>query len=129
MAILMTTLKIRNVREQRKPASVRRVEQSMPSKKECTFARSSEYTREVIKAEPVLCSLYGSKRYERLDHDNKKAGRGEFDVATNALLRMAGGHIGRKRMPGEDVLLRLGLVTSTPRRICPRSTFHSELIL
>jgi hypothetical protein len=63
----------------------------------------------VIKAEPVLRSFYGSKRYKRLIHDNKKAGCGEFDVASNALLRMTGGHIGRKQMPGEYVLFAVGL--------------------
>ena|ERR1700731_1239939 len=76
---------------------------------ECTFAKSSDYTRKVIKAEPILCSFYGSKRYKRLVHDNKTARHDEFDAATNALLKMAGGHIGRKQMPREEVLFAVGL--------------------
>ncbi|GAB5587406.1 hypothetical protein Unana1_02306 [Umbelopsis nana] len=103
------TLKFWPELEQRKPTAVRQAEQSISCKKKCTFAESSEYAHEVIKAEPVLRSFYGSKRCKRLIHDSKKARRSEFDDATNALLRMAGGHIGRKRMPGEDMLFAVGL--------------------
>jgi hypothetical protein len=108
-ALYQPTLKFWPELEQRKPTAVRQAEQSIPCKKKCTFAESSEYAHEVIKAEPVLRSFYGSKRYKRLIHDSKKARHGEFDDATNALLRMAGGHIGRKRMPGEDMLFAVGL--------------------
>jgi hypothetical protein len=50
-----------------------------------------------------------SKRFKRLAHDQKKARRGEFDVATNAILKMAGTHIGRHKMEKEDVLFAIGL--------------------
>lgn len=46
---------------------------------------------------------------KRLVHDSKKPRRGEYDVATNGILRMVGGHIGRKKEENEAVLFAMGL--------------------
>jgi len=118
-ALYQPTLKARHEREGRKPAYVRMAEHSIPSKKECTFTASNAYVRKVIAVEPAFHSFYGSRRCKRIMHDSTKARRGEYDVATNALLRMADGHIGRKRAPGGDVLFAIGLCNFNTRKRLP----------
>ena len=115
-ALYQPTLKARRELEGRKPAYVRTAEHNVPSTKECTFTASNAYARKVIAVQPVLNSFYGSRRCKRIMHDSTKARRGEYDVATNALLRMADGHIGRKRAPGEDVLFAIGLGNFNTRK-------------
>lgn len=108
-ALYQPTLKARKYIEERKSAKVRSAEQSVPGNKDCSFSASSEYASKRLLVQSVLQSFYASKRFKRLAHDQKKARRGEFDVATNAILKMAGTHIGRHKMEKEDVLFAIGL--------------------
>ncbi|CAO3676652.1 unnamed protein product [Umbelopsis ramanniana] len=108
-ALYQPTLKARKYLEERKSAKVRSAEQSVPGNKDCSFPASNEYASKRLLAQSVLQSFYASKRFKRLAHDQKKARRGEFDVATNAILKMAGTHIGKHKMEKEDVLFAIGL--------------------
>ena len=53
--------------------------------------------------------FYALPRIRRIKNDLKKAGRAEYDIAVNAVLKMVGAHIGRKKRQEEQVLFAIGL--------------------
>ena len=108
-ALYQPNLMARQHVEQSKSSKVMKTEQAIPSRSACTYTASLEHARQAKLAEPALKLFYGSKRFKRLSHDMKKAKRGEFDVATNAILKMANCHIGRKKGEDEQVLFAIGM--------------------
>ena len=108
-ALYQPTLKARVMIEKHKPAEVCKSENSIPGRKEGTLSAACEYAVKVLAALPAACRFYSSTRFKRTIHDSKKARRCEYDVATNGILRMVGGHVGRKKEANEDVLFAIGL--------------------
>ena len=53
--------------------------------------------------------FYALPRIRRIKNDLKKAGRAEYDIAVNAVLKMVGAHIGRKKRQEEQVLFAIGV--------------------
>ena len=53
--------------------------------------------------------FYALPRIRRIKNDLKKAGRAEYDIAVNAVLKMVGAHIGRKKRQEQQVLFAIGV--------------------
>jgi hypothetical protein len=108
-ALYQPTLKLRAIMEKEKPSAVCMAENAVGSSKDLSFSAAETLVQTWISKSGVLRSFYGTKKFKQLVADGKRARRGEFDVATNALLKMIGGHIGKKRDSDEQILFAVGL--------------------
>jgi hypothetical protein len=95
--------------ENEKPSAVCIAENAIGSIKNHSFSAAETLVQTWISKSGELRNFYGTRKFKQLIADGKRSRRGEFDVATNALLKMIGGHIGKKRDSDEQVLFAVGL--------------------
>jgi hypothetical protein len=69
--------------------------------------------------------FYALPRISRIKNDLKKAGRAEYDIAVNAVLKMVGAHIGQKKRQEEQVLFAIGLGDFNTNKISRPCTLRS----
>jgi hypothetical protein len=95
--------------ERNKPRAVCMAENAIASLKSHSFSATETFAKTWICRSSELCKFYIFKMFKQMLADGKRSRRGEFDVATNALLKMIGGHIGKKRVSNEPILFAVGL--------------------
>ncbi|KAH8549310.1 hypothetical protein BGW37DRAFT_530523 [Umbelopsis sp. PMI_123] len=75
-----------------------------------TNFHTQKHVAKALAARIATSPFYQSKRVERSGyHCKKKAKRAEYDKAVDGILRMVGGHVGRRRKPQEEVVIAIGL--------------------
>ncbi|KAH8555041.1 hypothetical protein BGW37DRAFT_517546 [Umbelopsis sp. PMI_123] len=108
-ALYQATLKLRTIMEKEKLSAVCMAENAIGSIKNHSFSAAETLVQTWISKYGELRNFYRTRKFKQLIANGKRSCRGEFDVATNALLKMIGGHIGKKRDSDEQVVFAVGL--------------------
>jgi len=74
-----------------------RRQKELPAKPQDTLQRQYGLSKSLVQTRPTGPKFYALPRIRRIKNDLKKAGRAEYDIAVNAVLKMVGAHIGRKK--------------------------------